>query len=404
MSTVKWLRGLAAAVAMFAMAAPACAQDRTQTQIQTGVADNQRAFEAGARAMLAGDLAGAAAIFEPLAERTNAPRVRLELARCLYLLGDYSRSRREFLKVYQSRGLPYPVRRTINVFLQQIDDHIGYVRPQLSLAWDDNPTRAARSGLYEVLGAPLQYVNPNNGHALGAAWRLEAVKPLRFGSAWALAVSADGVAYDRDDASYSQGSIGLRHADFAHRLNVVGGWKGAHNASLQSQGPYAELSRLLISRPDRQTQLSLSLEWRDFAQADDLDEAVVTVSVSQARDLGHRWTGRMGVGGEVGSSANSVLPQRTAWLQTGASVALPKFNKTLSFSLSEAVSGFGRRDVFFGDIRHDAVTRAEVGLYSGEPVFGLFPGVLAAWSHRHSNLAFFDYDQAGVSLDFRRRF
>src|SRR4051812_42148199 len=60
-------------------------------QDAAAIAANQRAFEAGARAMLAGDYAGAVAIFELLAETTGAPRVRLELGRSLFLAGEYGR-------------------------------------------------------------------------------------------------------------------------------------------------------------------------------------------------------------------------------------------------------------------------------------------------------------------------
>jgi len=112
-SVRRWLTGLAAAVALLL---PSIAAGQA-------VDENQRAFEAGLQAAARGQWPIAIVLLTDLAERTDQPRVRLELARVLYLAGEFRRSKAEFLKVYR-HDIPYPVRRSINIYLDEIDQRL----------------------------------------------------------------------------------------------------------------------------------------------------------------------------------------------------------------------------------------------------------------------------------------
>jgi hypothetical protein len=380
------------------IAGPALAQaDQT-------VFANQRAFEEGTKAMMEGDYLSATAIFESLAEATDAPRVRLELARVLFLAGQYRRSRGQFLKVYQSKDLPYPVRRAINLYLDEIDDRIGFVRPQLSVAFDSNPTRTAKDGVYDVLGVPLEFDQSGRKRAVGVSYRLDAVQPITTGSPWAFVGEIGGTSYDVGEANYSAGSAALRHADFRRRANVQGGIRAARSSSLERSGPFLSYSRRLAHRADRQTNVDLSFEWQNYAHVADLDQAVFSGSARHARDLGGRWTGSVAGGVSLSTGDNSVLPNQLGWANAGLTVGLPKLNKNVSVSVTEAFTNFGQTDLFFGERRRDGLTQLDLGIYAGSPRFGLFPGVVLSYSHRNSNIDFYRYDQAGAAMELRRRF
>ena len=69
-----------------------------------------------------GDYEGAARIFRALAQKTDSPRIRLELARALFFLRQYEESRTLFREVALEPELPWRVRDNIEGFLRAIDD------------------------------------------------------------------------------------------------------------------------------------------------------------------------------------------------------------------------------------------------------------------------------------------
>lgn len=66
---------------------------------QPGDEDLQRAFIEGAQQLQAGKLAQAESIFREMLELTDSPRVKLELARTLFLQGNYDEAKILFKEV-----------------------------------------------------------------------------------------------------------------------------------------------------------------------------------------------------------------------------------------------------------------------------------------------------------------
>jgi hypothetical protein len=364
----------------------------------------QRHFEEALRAEQAGDQARAIILFTALSAEAPTPRVRLELARALFLAGEYRRAKQVFDRVYRG-DLPYPVRRSINVFLDDIDQHIGYVRPSVGLVFDSNPTGAARSGVYDIFGAPLAYRSTSKTE-VGVSYRLDGLKPIgrQDGRQWQIAYEADGVWFeDRLPRRYGA-EAALRTVELQRRVYVSLGWRGTLNDTQRSSSAFVGYERRFLPRPDREIGVSASLEFNRFPGQPYLRGETVRAAAAYTRDLGRATSARIAAGGSGSTIKDSQWPQATAFAQVGAARSLPGLNLNLTGSVSLTLADYGARDIFFGKARSDQIGRAEVALYQARPIFGLFPGVVASYEARRSNIDFYGYGRAGLSVDFRRRF
>jgi hypothetical protein len=389
------LAALTAAVAL-AVAAGAAAQ---------GVEANQQAFEAGMRAAARGEWPIAIVILGDLAERTDQPRVRLELARALYVSGEYRRAKAEFLKVYR-RDIPYPVRRSINIYLDEIDQRIGFLQPQLGLVVDNNPGRAASSGTYQIFGAPFEFQGPDQ-REVGVAYRVTGVRPLTPGRGrrqWVLAGAADGQTYGDRALDWGVYSLAARLDDHVRNDRVALGWRYHAQDSSDAQGPFVEYFRRMGGPGGRQTVVQVSLEADRYAELPELNGVTASLAVDRARDLDARTSGHVTLGVSGSDVRDSRLPRAGVFAVAGASRTFPTLKVSMVANLSLNEAWYGQRDPFFGQVRRDRTARVEAGFYVARPVFGLFPGVVASAEQRDSTIDFYGYRRAGVSVDFRRRF
>ena len=161
-----WRQAFLAAALACALVGPVLGQAAYDPEIQ-------RAFLEGARLLQAGDYEAAAQAFRAILQRTNSPRVKLELARTLFLLKQYRESRALFREVQLEADVPWQVRDNIDAFIQRIDDIVGYVRFSVSLVGDSNPRNITSQREFTIGGVRLTFQPPeNNKRGHGAAlWR-----------------------------------------------------------------------------------------------------------------------------------------------------------------------------------------------------------------------------------------
>jgi hypothetical protein len=363
----------------------------------------QHDFDLALRLEASGQLPQAITVLARLERRTDAPRVKLELARMLFHAGEYRDARSMFGKVYR-QPLPYPVRRRINLYLDDIDQRIGYLRPTVGLLIDENPDRQPKSGIYEVLGAPLLYTNTAE-RAYVAKWRLDGLLPLarRDHRQWQIRATADGFNSDRKGVDQAAGEVSLRRAQLDQRAHLAMGWRGSDAVGLKADAAFVEYQRLLTPAPNRQWTLFAGLEVNRLAGLD-LDGETARVSVSYARDLGSNTTLQLGGGSSVSSIEDPRWPSVTVSSQAALVRSMPRRNLTMVAAAGIAGASFEGKDLFFGKERQDMSANLQLAAYRGQPVFGFFPGIVVSQEARRSNIAFFDYDRFGVSMDFRRRF
>jgi hypothetical protein len=367
-------------------------------------ATNQREFEAALRAEAQGDYDQAIFILSALAAETDAPRVRLELARILFVSGNYRWSKAAFNRVYR-QDIPYPVRRSVNVYLDEIDQRLGFVRPRLGITVDSNPSQLARSGVYELFGIPFVYESTAES-AIGVDYGLDILRPVRRGARSQLqaVASLEGAAFSVEAANRVGGSVGLRYDDFRKRSRITLGWRGFHNDSFEASTPFVEYYRRWAPKPDREVSVQTSLELNRFPERPHLDGRSVRVAVNYARDARRDTTVQGGLGVSLSSTRDFLLPEQTTFGQVGVSRSVRRANANLISTASIANSTYGAVDPFFGTRRRDTTARLEAAVYSGHPFWGLFPGLVLSYDRRRSNIEFYGFDRSGMRLDLRRRF
>lgn len=139
----------------------------------------QARFLLGVEALHAGNPMRAAAIFEQLLADTGSPRVKLELARALFLLQDYERSEQLFREVLALPELPWRVGENIRVYLNEIDMATGYVKFSVGLVGDSNPRNFTNSREVMIGGQSLTVVPPDdNREVIGIRLSVLGYRPL----------------------------------------------------------------------------------------------------------------------------------------------------------------------------------------------------------------------------------
>lgn len=209
------MRRFAAALACVSalLTSPVLADDAPTGTVQKSGNDYQARFLLGVEAMHAGNPMRAATIFEQLLAETGSPRVKLELARALFLMQDYERSEQLFREVLALPELPWRVAENIRVYLDEIDMATGYVKFSVSMVSDSNPRNFTNSREVFIGGQTLKVVEPvDNDQVYGARLSVRGYRPLdekRWTTAFFTASYSDFPAYTFDRLT---GDVGLAQA------------------------------------------------------------------------------------------------------------------------------------------------------------------------------------------------
>ncbi len=122
-------------LAATAAAGPALAQSKDEAM--------QRAFVEAMQQLRAGHLDEAERILRGMLEHTHSPRVKLELARVLYLEGKDARAKALFKEVSMQSDTPWRVRDNIAPFVRSIEERSGYLKLGVTIVSDSNPRNLA---------------------------------------------------------------------------------------------------------------------------------------------------------------------------------------------------------------------------------------------------------------------
>lgn len=127
-----------------------------------GSVDIQRQFSE-ALEVLERDPQRAIHILEKLNSETEAVRIKLELARALFINGQLHESRALFLEIIEglSPNTPPQVFENIEYFLSEIHKRLNPVRLGFSFVRDSNPTLTTETQIIELFGLQFQYTPPS---------------------------------------------------------------------------------------------------------------------------------------------------------------------------------------------------------------------------------------------------
>ena len=365
---------------------------------------NQQSFLLALQAIGRGDYAVAIGILEPLSQLTGQARVRLELARALYLDKQYKRARAEFMTVYYMKDLPYAVRRTINTFLADIDQKAGFVQPSLGLAFDTNPSKAAGGGTYDIFGIPLQLSRQGGLDAIGLSYGADFAAPLGQANL-SVVGNLDGAAYRFAGASYVSADTAVRLSD-----NGLTGWSELGGAvywrdrNVNIYTIYADRTGRIALPGGRQLVLTAQVARNQVTPLSDYDGFTFQGSADYAFDLGRNTAADVAVLGSRSTARIAVDERWEGAVLATVVQALPRLNKNLILAVGEDVTRYDAPDPFFGAIREDRILRAQATVLHGAPIHGLFPGISLTYERDDCTIPFYSYVRRAVMFELRRRF
>ncbi len=153
-------------------------------------------FELGISALNAGDYSKSIEILEDLYFKTNAPRVKLELARANYLSGELSNSKQLFYEVLDLNP-PMMVRERIGIFLEEIALSEGKIEASAGIIQDSNPRAVTNNRIISLYGMNFQYdpgfdTNPQ----WGLGYNLVAAKAFGLQKRLLLGFSINGAKFE----------------------------------------------------------------------------------------------------------------------------------------------------------------------------------------------------------------
>lgn len=112
----------------------------------------QRAFARGMQHLEAGQPEQAEHIFREMLKSTDSARVKLELARALYLQEKYDEAKALFQEVSMQTDTPWRVRDNIRLFVRTIEDRTGYLKFGVTIVSDTNPRNLAAQKEFSIGG------------------------------------------------------------------------------------------------------------------------------------------------------------------------------------------------------------------------------------------------------------
>ena len=381
---------LAAAAAASAGAAPA--EDAQALQ---------RTFLEGVRLLEAGDAQQAEAIFREMLRHTDSPRVKLELARALYVLGRYEDSKRLFQEVSRQADTPWRVRDNIAQFVGQIEERTGYLKFGVTFVSDSNPRNLAAQKEFSIGDLRLTPTEAPK-KMTGLRYSARGWLPLEEspnGAAGYLAASytdLPGSDFDRltVDAGLSRGlgrsgtlrgKAGLELGAFGGKLLYAFPYVGADSILDQSRAHRlageAKLGRIVV--PDLRfqdaTYASGALSVRYLASDSVTATLRVGAEVSSARERPYSYHGW-----DVGPGLSWLWAQTACLVGASASLGSRKY---------------AGADPFFGVQREDAKAKLELTLGNKEWRWRDNHLVLiAALQKNRSNIEFYRYRKASLSV------
>jgi hypothetical protein len=390
----RWRRGLALAAFALLAAAPA-----------RGAAPDpqiQREFVEGAQLLEAGDHAAAARVFRALLARTDSPRIRLELARALYHLGEYRESRALFGEVLLDPEVPWQVRDNVEVFVRAIDEIEGYVRFSASIVSDTNPRNITGQREFTIGGIGLTFEPPPDSERVtGLRYSVEAYQPIlrerRFG-AYLTGSYLDYAGSRLDRLTLDGGLIKAFGPEGATRLR--GGVEvGTFGGRRLYEFPYIGAGQMLFRGPWYRVDGELKLGRANFPDFGHLDARYASVALAGSAALTQNVAVSMGGTLERSSAREAPYSYYGGRIEPGVSWLIPRPALLVRANLGLGQRDYEALDPFFGEQRRDRLTRLELSVRSKQwRIVNRSPAAVISFERARSNIEFYTYEKVNFAI------
>lgn len=357
---------------------------------------------------LAGNHAAACAEFRVLlAQHPELHRVRLDLARTLYLAGEYEQARLQFERVL-AEDLPDPVRTNARAYLDAIRARTASYQVAASLVSDSNINQGpALEAIYLPGSVYTLGSDARSRSALGVWAAASGRLNLPDGEGVYLRGSAEEQSFGGSafDFLLAQAGVGRRWGsgddqDTAE-LSYLSSTLGSH--ALYA-GPQVQLAREHAISRSVELGATLVARWLDYPNAPYLGGATVWLlpSVAWRPDSRGQLTLTAGAGY---TDARDRAYGNVAGLLAAAWQRDFRAGLSVSTSVSVQHASYGAADPFFGSVRSDTLLQGEVGINRRDwVVLGLSPRIALRYTHNASNLPLYGFERRQLLVGATREF
>lgn len=359
----------------------------------------QRAFVEAMQAQQAGDLARAEAILREVLESTQSPRVKLELARVLYLQGKYEQAKLLFKEVSMNTETPWRVRDNIALFVRDIEERTGYLKFGVTVVSDSNPGNLARQKEFSI--GDIQ-VTPTQApkRLTGLRYSVQGWQPVKPIDA-AGYLTASYVDYPTEQFDRLTVDAGLaRNLVASGRVRGKAGLEfGTSDGSSLYQFPYLALDAVLAQSEMQRLAGEFKFGRVRFSDFGYLDATYRSGALSVRRELSDTLAGTLRASVE-GSRAAERPYSYYGWdFAPGISAFWPETTFLVGANLSYGRRRYAEVDPLFGARREDERTRAEVTVGNKKWRWRDSYVVLAAsLEENRSNVGFYAYQKTNLSV------
>lgn len=360
----------------------------------------QRMFVEGVQQLEEGKLTQAESIFREMLKTTDSPRVKLELARTLFLQGKYEEAKKLFQEVATQSDTPWRVRDNIEHFVRQIEERTGYLKFGISLVSDSNPRNLSQQREFSIGGlrvTPTEAPKKVTGLRYSAQGWKPFVDPVRVAGYF----TASYVDYPNQDLDRLTVDAGLaRNISESGRVRGKAGIEfGTFGGNRLYQFPYLGLDSVLAETQTARLTGELKAGKVTFPDFDYLDATNTSVALSARKILSQSvvasLSGRAEVsnarerpysyyGWEVGPAIDTFWMETTFLIGARAIYGLRKYEET---------------DPLFGERRSDSRARLDVTVGNKKWRWrNSYVSLVASHERAHSSIEFYSYRKSGLSI------
>jgi hypothetical protein len=332
-------------------------------------------------------------------ESTDSPRVKLELARTLYLQGQYAEAKRLFKDVSLRDETPWRVRDNIALFVREIEERTGYLKLGVTVVSDSNPGNVARQkefSIGDLRVTPTEAPKKLTGLRYSAQGWLP-IEALGV-SGYATASYVDYPEQDFDRLTVDAGLV--RNLTQSGRLRGKAGLEfGTQGGNGLYRYPYVGLDTLLAQSESSRLAAELRLGRVLFPDFDYLDATYRSAALSWRQEMSRTVAGTLRAMVE-GSRAEEKPYSYYGWdLGPGISMFWPQYTFLVGASFSVGARKYAEVDPMFGQRREDERARAELTVGNKKWRWrDSYVTIVASVEDTSSNIGFYSYRKSNVSL------
>jgi len=361
--------------------------------------DLQRAFIEGAQQLQAGKLAQAESTFRAMLEATDSPRVKLELARTLFLQGNYDEAKILFKEVSLRSDTPWRVRDNVSTFVRHIEERTGYFKWGVTMVSDSNPSNLARQKEFSI--GDLQ-VTPTQApkRATGMRYSAQGWLPLAplGGAAYLTASYIDYPAHELDRLTADTG-LAKNLVESGRVRGKAGLEFGTADGSSLYQFPHLGLDAVLSQSETYRLAGELKFGKVRLSDFEYLNATYRSGALSLRRELSQSVAGTVRAAVEGSRAAEQPYTYYGWDLAPGISTFWPETTFLVGATLSFGTRKYADVDPLFGTRRADQKTRLDVTLGNKKWRWrDSYVALVASLEENRSNIGFFDYQKTNLSV------